>query len=109
MAQDEAERQNLAEKYANIREEVEDKRDKRDRLARQMKKLEERKSETIERQRVKREDLEKEQRELEKQSKLAQLIIVNLIPVDERERLLKRIQFDEKNRIWTLKELSKET
>jgi hypothetical protein len=41
--------------------------------------------------------------------KLFQLIIENFIPVDERERLLKRSQFDEEHNCWVLKELSKET
>lgn len=109
LAKDEEERQNLAKKYANIRDEVEDKRNQRDRLAKHLRKVAEKKSDLTERHRIKRETLEKEQREIEKQMKFAQLIIMNFIPQDERERLFKRIHFDEKNRIWTLKELSKET
>ena len=63
----------------------------------------------IEKHRIAREELEVEQREIQKQAKLFQLIIENFIPVDERERLLQRIQYDDKHNSWTLKELSKQT
>ena len=88
---------------------VDDKRQKRDRLAQQIKKLEKKKSEMIEKHRLAREELEAEQREIQKQMKLTQLIVENFLPLDERERLFKRIQFDEHKDLWTLKELSKQT
>jgi kinesin family protein 3/17 len=99
----------MNKKYTNIKEEVEDKRAKRDKLSKQLKKLEIKKVDIIEKHRIAREELEAEQREIQKQTKLFQLIIENFIPVDERERLLKRAQFDERHNCWTLKELSKET
>ncbi len=94
------------EKYTSIKEEVEDKRDK---LSKQLKKVDGKKTEIIEKHRIAREELEAEQREIQKQTKLFQLIIENFIPVDERERLGKRIQFDEEQNCWSLKELSKQT
>jgi len=39
---------------------------------------------------------------------LYQLIIENFIPIDDRERLFKRIQFDETDKTWGFKQLSKE-
>jgi hypothetical protein len=99
----------MTEKYTSIKEEVEDKRAKRDKLSKQLKKVEAKKLEIIEHHRTAREELEAEQREIQKQVKLFQLIIDNFIPVDECERLLKRVQFDERHNHWTLKELSKET
>ncbi len=107
--QGEEERQTINEKYTSIKEEVEDKRAKRDKLSKQMKKVEGKKIEIIEKHRIAREELEAEQREIQKQTKLFQLIIENFIPVDERERLGKRIQFDEEQNCWSLKELSKQT
>ena len=109
LKQNEEERQTMNEKYTNIKEEVEDKRAKRDKLSKQLKKLEIKKAEVIEHHRSAREELEAEQREIQKQVKLYQHIIENFIPLDERERLLKRVQFDDKHNRWTLKELSKET
>jgi len=99
----------MNERYTNIKEEVDDKRAKRDKLSKQLKKLEMKKQDILEKHRTAREELEAEQREIQKQAKLFQLIIENFIPVDERERLLKRVQFDERHSSWTLKELSKET
>jgi kinesin family protein 3/17 len=99
----------MNERYTSIKEEVEDKRLKRDKLSKQLKKLESKKLDIIEKHRIAREELEAEQREIQKQAKLFQLIIENFIPVDERERLLKRVQFDDKHSSWTLKELSKQT
>ncbi|UJR36499.1 hypothetical protein I4U23_029220 [Adineta vaga] len=109
LAQGEEERQTINEKYTSIKEEVEDKRTKRDKLSKQLKKLEAKKTEVTEHHRTAREELEAEQREIQKQAKLFQLIIENFIPMDERERLYKRIQFDDQHNKWTLKELSKET
>ncbi|CAF4295397.1 unnamed protein product [Rotaria socialis] len=109
LEQGEEERQSMKEKYTSIKEEVEDKRTKRDKLSKQLKKVEAKKLEIIEKHRIAREELEAEQREIQKQTKLFQLVIQNFIPVDERERLLKRVQFDDRQNCWTLKELSKET
>lgn len=95
--------------YTSTKEEVEDKRARRDKLSKQLKKLEGKKQDLMEKHRSAREELEAEQREIQKQAKLFQLIIENFIPVDERERLLKRVQFDERQNSWTLKELSKQT
>ena len=97
----------MKEKYANVKEEVEDKRAKRDKLSRQLKKLESKKSELTEKHHTVREELEAEQREIQKQGKLLQLIIDNFIPVDEHERLLRRVQFDDEQNRWTFKEFSK--
>ena len=99
----------MNETYTSIKEEVEDKRAKRDKLSKQLKKLEAKKQDIIEKHRSAREELEAEQREIQKQAKLFQLIIENFIPVDERDRLLKRVQFDDRQNCWTLKELSKQT
>jgi kinesin family protein 3/17 len=99
----------MNETYTSTKEEVEDKRAKREKLSKQLKKLEIKKQEIIEKHRSAREELEAEQREIQKQAKLFQLIIENFIPVDERDRLLKRVQFDDKQNCWTLKELSKQT
>lgn len=63
----------------------------------------------LEKHRSIREELEAEQREIQKQGKLFQLIIENFVPVDERERLLKRVVYDERQKTWSLKELSKQT
>ena len=104
----EEERQTINETYASTKEEVEDKRAKRDKLAKQLKKLEGKKADIIEKHQAAREELEAEQREIQKQAKLFQLIIENFVPVDERERLLKRIQFDEQQNCWSLKELTKQ-
>ncbi|CAF1475411.1 unnamed protein product [Adineta steineri] len=109
LEQGEEERQTINEKYTTIKEEVDDKRAKRDKLSKQLKKLEAKKLDITENHRIAREELEAEQREMQKQAKLYQLIIENFIPIDERERLFKRIQFDNKHNQWTLKELSKET
>ncbi|CAF5073868.1 unnamed protein product, partial [Rotaria magnacalcarata] len=109
LEQGEEERQSMKEKYTSIKEEVEDKRANRDKLSKQLKKVEAKKLEIIEKHRIAREELEAEQREIQKQTKLFQLVIQNFIPVDERERLLKRVQFDDRQNRWTLKELSKET
>ncbi|CAF4304187.1 unnamed protein product, partial [Adineta steineri] len=109
LEQGEEERQTINEKYTTIKEEVDDKRAKRDKLSKQLKKLEAKKLDITENHRIAREELEAEQREMQKQAKLYQLIIENFIPIDERERLFKRIQFDNKDNQWTLKELSKET
>jgi kinesin family protein 3/17 len=98
----------MNETYTSTKEEVEDKRAKREKLSKQLKKLEIKKQEIIEKHRSAREELEAEQREIQKQAKLFQLI-ENFIPVDERDRLLKRVQFDDKQNCWTLKELSKQT
>ena len=97
----------MKEKYANVKEEVEDKRAKRDKLSRQLKKLESKKSELTEKHHTVREELEAEQREIQKQGKLLQLIIDNFIPVDEHERLLRRVQFDDEQNRWTFKKFSK--
>jgi kinesin family protein 3/17 len=99
----------MNETYTSTKEEVEDKRAKREKLSKQLKKLEVKKQEIIEKHRSAREELEAEQREIQKQAKLFQLIIENFIPVDERDRLLKRVQFDDRQNCWTLKELSKQT
>jgi kinesin family protein 3/17 len=88
---------------------VEDKRAKRDKLSKALKKLELKKQTIIEKHQAAREELEAEQREIQKQAKLFQLIIENFIPTDERDRLLKRVQFDEQQNCWTVKELSKQT
>lgn len=109
LAQGEEERASVHEKYASIKEEVEDKRMKREKLSKQMKKLEGKKSDLLENHRAAREELEAEQREIQKQAKLLQLIALNFIPPDERERLFRRMQFDEQHHAWTLKELSKQT
>ena len=109
LEQGEEQRQTMNEKYTSIKEEVEDKRAKREKLSKHLKKVEGKKLDIIEKHRIAREELEAEQREIQKQAKLYQLIIENFIPIDERERLLKRIHFDEKQSDWTLKELSKET
>ncbi|CAF1063497.1 unnamed protein product [Adineta steineri] len=107
--QREEERQTINETYTNIKEEVEDKRAKRDKLSKALKKLEMKKQEIIDKHQIAREELEAEQREIQKQAKLYQLIIDNFIPTEERDRLLKRVQFDENQDCWTLKELSKQT
>ena len=104
----EEERQNMKEKYTNVKEEVEDKRAKREKYLKHLKKLETKKTEVIERHRILREELEAEQREIQRRSKLYQLIIENFIPIDDRERLFKRIQFDETDKTWGFKQLSKE-
>lgn len=109
LAKREEEQQSMNKTYASIKEEVEDKRAKRDKLSKSLKKLEAKKQDVIEKHRQAREELEAEQREIQKQAKLFQLVIENFIPVDERERLLKRIQFDEEQNCWTLKELSKQS
>ncbi len=109
MAQGEEERQTINEKYTNVKEEVEDKRAKRDKLSKQLKKLEAKKLDITEKHRLAREELEAEQREIQKQVKLFQLIIEHFIPLDERERLFKRVQFDDNHNHWTLTELSKQT
>ncbi|CAF1178533.1 unnamed protein product [Rotaria sp. Silwood1] len=109
LEQHEEERRTIHETYTSIKEEVEDKRSKRDKLSKSLKKLEAKKQDIIEKHRSAREELEAEQREIQKQAKLFQLIIENFIPIDERERLLKRVQFDEGQNCWTLKELSKQT
>jgi hypothetical protein len=95
--------------YTSIKEEVDDKRAKRDKLSKQLKKVEAKKLEIIENHRSAREELEAEQREIQKQSKLFQLIIENFVPVEERDRMSKRAQFDERQNCWSLKELSKQT
>ncbi len=105
----EEQRQTINETYTSTKEEVEDKRAKREKLSKQLKKLEVKKQDMLEKHRSAREELEAEQREIQKQTKLFQLIIENFIPVDERERLSKRVQFDEQQNCWTLKELSKQT
>jgi kinesin family protein 3/17 len=109
LEQGEEERQTMTEKYTSIKEEVDDKRAKRDKLSKQMKKVEGKKADIIEKHRITREELEAEQREIQKQTKLFQLIIENFIPIDEQERLAKRIQFDDEQSCWSLKELSKQT
>jgi hypothetical protein len=109
LAQGEEERQTINEKYTNVKEEVEDKRAQRDKLSKQLKKLEAKKLDIIEKHRLAREELEAEQREIQKQVKLFQLIIEHFIPLDERERLFKRVQFDDNHNHWTLTELSKQT
>lgn len=109
LEQGEEERQTMTVKYTNIKEEVDDKRAKRDKLSKQLKKVEGKKADIIEKHRMAREELEAEQREIQKQTKLFQLIIENFIPIDERERLAKRIQYDDEQSSWSLKELSKET
>jgi kinesin family protein 3/17 len=109
LEQGEEERQTMNEKYTSVKEEVEDKRAKRDKLSKQLKRVEAKKIDIIEKHRSAREELEAEQREIQKRTKLFQLIIENFIPVDERERLWKRIQFDEEHNCWSLKELSKQT
>ena len=96
-------------RYTSIKEEVEDKRANREQLARRIKKFESKKADMIEKHRIAREEFEAEQREIQKEVKLFQLIVENFIPVDERERLFKRIHYDESQSSWTLKELSKET
>ncbi len=105
----EEERQTMNETYTSTKEEVEDKRVRREKLAKKLKNLETKKQEIIEKHRSAREELEAEQREIQKQAKLFQLIIENFVPIDERDRLLKRVQFDETQNCWTLKELSKQT
>ncbi|CAF1001633.1 unnamed protein product [Adineta ricciae] len=109
LAEGEEERQTINAKYTNIQEEVEDKRAKRDKLSKHLKKIEAKRTEIVQHQPSAREELEAEQREIQKQSKLLQLVIEIFIPKDERERLYKRIQFDDHQNQWTLKELSKET
>ncbi|CAF0918185.1 unnamed protein product [Rotaria sp. Silwood1] len=109
LEQGEEERQTMNEKYTNVKEEVEDKRAKKEKLSKQLKKLEAKKLEIVEKHRTAREELEAEQREIQKQAKLFQLIIKNFIPIDECDRLLKRVQFDDQHNQWTLKELSKQT
>ena len=103
------ERQSIHQTYATIKDEVEDKRAQRDKLAKKLKKLAEKKLDATEEHRAAREELEAEQREIQKRAKLFQSIIENFIPADERERLLKRMQLDGSQTAWTLKELSKET
>ena len=105
----EEERQTIHQTYATIKEEVDDKRAQRDRLAKKLKKLAQKKLEATEEHLAAREELEAEQREIQKRAKLFQVIIENFIPADERERLLKRMQLDASHSSWTLKELSKET
>ena len=109
LAKREEERQAMSETYTSTKEEVRIKRERRDKLAKNLKKHEGKKQEMIEKHRLVREELEAEQREIQKQAKLFQLIIENFIPVDERERLLKRVQYNEEHKCWTLKELSKQT
>jgi kinesin family protein 3/17 len=99
----------MNETFTSTKEEVEDKRARREKLAKKLKNLETKKQEIIEKHRSAREELEAEQREIQKQAKLFQLIIENFVPIDERDRLLKRVQFDETQNCWTLKELSKQT
>lgn len=98
----------MREKYTSIKEEVEDKRAKKEKLSKQLKKLETKKREINEKHRLAREELEAEQREIQKRTKLYQHIITNFIPPEERERLFKRIQYDDEDNRWTLKELTKE-
>ncbi len=109
LKQREEEQQTINDTYTSTKEEVEDKRARREKLSKQLKKFETKKQDIIEKHRSAREELEAEQREIQKQAKLFQLIIENFIPVDERERLLKRVQFDDGQNCWTLKELSKQT
>ena len=109
LKQREEERQTINQTYTSIKEEVEDKRARRDKLSKALRRHEAKKQEIIEKHRLAREELEAEQLEIQKQSKLFQLIIENFIPIDERDRLLKRIQYDERKNCWTLKELSKKT
>lgn len=99
----------MNEKYTSVKEEVEDKRAKREKLSKQLKKLDTKRADLLEMHRSAREELEAEQREIQRQAKLFQLIVENFIPMDERERLYKRIHFDETHSQWMLKELSKET
>ena len=109
LEQGEEERLSLNSRYTSIKEEVEDKRANREKLAKHIKKLETKKADMIEKHRIAREELEAEQREIQQEIKLFQLIVENFIPVDERERLFKRIHYDDSQSSWTLKELSKET
>mgnify|MGYP006892789479 CR=1 FL=1 len=103
------EQRTMNETYTSTKEEVEDKRARREKLIKNLKKLEGKKQEMLEKHRSIREELEAEQREIQKQSKLFQLIIENFVPVDERERLMKRVLYDERQKNWALKELSKQT
>ena len=100
---------NFKEKYTSIKDEVDDKRLKRDKLMKQMKKLSEKKQEINEKHRIAREQLEVSQREIQRQLKLHQLIIENFIPRDEHQRLIKRIEFDEQQQNWTLTPLTKQS
>lgn len=51
-----------------------------------------------------RRDLEQTQHELMKELKLKYLIIDNFIPVEEKHKILSRVQFDEDEDCWVLKE-----
>jgi hypothetical protein len=99
----------MNETYTSIKEEVEDKRAKREKSSKQLKKLETKKQDVIEKHRSAHEELEAEQREIQKQAKLFQIIIENFFPIDEPDRLTKRVQFDDNQNYDTLKELSKKT
>ncbi|CAF1319830.1 unnamed protein product [Adineta ricciae] len=100
--------QSANENYRSTKDEVEDKRSKRDKLLKALKKLESKKQEVIDKHQSAREELEEEQREIQKQAKLFQLVIESFVPQDERERLLKRVQYDDNKSCWTLKELTKQ-
>lgn len=97
----------MSKHYSSLKEEVEDKRARREKLVKDLKKLDSKKVKLNEKHREIREELEAEQREIQRQNKLYQLIIENFVPLDERERLLKRLQYNDDSQAWSLTELTK--
>ncbi|CAF1237102.1 unnamed protein product, partial [Didymodactylos carnosus] len=109
LQQREAEHSSLNEHFTSIQQEVEIKRANKEKLSKKLHKIELEKQDLLESHNAAREELEAEQREIQKTAKLYQLIIENFIPIEERERIIKRMQYEPKERCWGLKELSKKT
>ncbi|CAH8438256.1 unnamed protein product [Schistosoma turkestanicum] len=100
---------NLQEDFTSLKQEVEVNTRKLKKLFGKLQEIKKKTSNMQEEHTVVRQEHEKIQDQLTRDIKLQLLILENFIPIEEKEKLEKRIYFDEENENWQLKPLFQST
>uniref|UniRef100_A0A3Q0KEE7 Kinesin-like protein n=1 Tax=Schistosoma mansoni TaxID=6183 RepID=A0A3Q0KEE7_SCHMA len=103
MEEEEGSMANLQEGFTSLKQEVEVNTRKLKKLFEKLQEIKQKTSDMQEKHTVERQEHEKIQDQLTREIKLQLLILENFIPIEEKEKLEKRIYFDEETERWQLK------
>ncbi|VDP44222.1 unnamed protein product [Schistosoma mattheei] len=105
MEEEEGSMANLQEGFTSLKQEVEVNTRKLKKLFEKLQEIKQKTSDIQEEHTVERQEHEKIQDQLTREIKLQLLILENFIPIEEKEKLEKRIYFNEETERWQLKPL----